>query len=350
MIAVPALAMRDVRVVRGRRAVLRLDALEVAAGETLAVLGPNGAGKSTLLLTAALLLDPEAGEVRLFGRAPSEAGRTALRRQTATVFQDAALLDMPALQNVQTALALHGVPRGDRRERAMHWLGRLGVAHLAAARPHALSGGEAQRVSLARAFAVQPRLLFLDEPFASLDYATRATLVGEVRTLLADEGVTALLATHDHSEAELLARRALVLVDGVPAQLGPVEEVFRRPASLEVARFFGYSVLSAALLARLLGVARHIEGGGATWGLVPPRAARVVPDGEAGESVRGTVTAVQGALGQGRVVVDVGDAGDAGDAGSRLAAEIEVVEMRALGLRPGSAVRLRIDAARVAWL
>ena len=336
---IPALSLRGVRVRRGTRDVLRLDTLEVAAGETLAVFGPNGAGKSTLLLTAALLLDPAEGEVLLFGRRPSEAGRTTLRRETATVFQDAALLDMSARENVETALRLHGVPRADRRGRAMHWLERLGVAHLATSRPHTLSGGEAQRVSLARAFAVQPRLLFLDEPFASLDYATRATLVGEVRSLLASEGTAALLATHDHSEAELLAQRALVLVDGVSAQLGPVDDVFRRPASLEVARFLGYSVLPAMLLARILGGSRE-----ATWGLVPPRSAQVVAVGANAEGtghVTGIVTAVQGALGQGRILVDVG---------VPLAAEIAVSEMRAMALQPGSSVHLRIDPDRVAWL
>ncbi|MFA7248334.1 MAG: ABC transporter ATP-binding protein [Dehalococcoidia bacterium] len=333
-----ALELRDVRVVRGRREVLHVRALEVAAGETLAVLGPNGSGKSTLLLTGALLLEPAAGEVRLFGRLGAEAGRTALRRETATVFQDAALLDMSARENVEVALGLHGTPRADRRERAMHWLDRLGVAHLAASRPHQLSGGEAQRVSLARAFAVRPRLLFLDEPFASLDYATRATLVGDVQSLLVSESTAALLATHDHSEAELLAQRAFVLVGGVPAQLGPVEDVFRQPASLEVARFLGYSVLPAALLARVLAVEQR-----ATWGLVPPRSAQVSPGGGAPGAgfVSGTVTAVQGALGQGRILVDVG---------ALLAAEIAVSELRALALRPGSAVTLRIDAARVAWL
>jgi tungstate transport system ATP-binding protein len=337
-----ALAVRDLRVRRGTREVLRLDALEVAAGETLAVLGPNGAGKSTLLLTAALLLDPAQGEVRIFGRGPSEAPRTVLRRETATVFQDAALLDMSARANIETALGLHGVPRAERRPRALAWLARLGVAHLAEARPHTLSGGEAQRVSLARAFAVQPRLLFLDEPFASVDYATRAELVGEVRALLASEGTAALLVTHDHSEAELLAQRALVLVDGDLAQLGPVDEVFSRPASLEVARFLGYSVIPGMLLARLLGVSSE-----RTWGLVPPRSVRVVGGGAeagstaAGPIAEGTVRAVQGALGQGRVLVDIG---------APLAAELPVSDIRALGLQPGVPVSLHIDPTHVAWL
>ena len=332
-----ALTVSGLRVRRGVREVLCLEALEVAPGETLAVLGPNGSGKSTLLLTAALLLDPAQGDVRIFGRAAAEAGRTALRRETATVFQDAALLDMSARANIETALGLHGVPRAERRGRAMHWLQRLGMAHLAAARSHTLSGGEAQRVSLARAFAVQPRLLFLDEPFASVDAATRAELVGEVRSLLASEGTAALLVTHDHSEAELLARRALVLVGGVEAQLGPVDDVIRHPATIEVARFLGYSVLPALLLARLLGVETA-----RTWGVVPPRSVHVLADAAVeARAVPGTVRAVQGALGQGRIIVDVG---------APLAAELPVSDVRAMALEPGSRVALRIEADRVGWL
>lgn len=343
-VGAPALALRALRVVRGRREVLQLEALEVAPGETLAVLGANGAGKSTLLLAAALLLTPATGDVRLFGQIATGRQRVALRRQTATVFQDAALLDMPVRRNVETALAIHGVPRGARRERAQRWLDRLGVGHLADARPHTLSGGEAQRVSLARAFAVEPRLLFLDEPFASLDYAARAQLTGDLRALLASEGTAALLATHDHSEAELLAERALVLIDGREAQLGPVEQVFARPASLPVARFLGYSVLPAALLAALLD---HEGGAGAAgaaaaaaWGLVPPRAATLA-DAAAPNAVAGTLTAVQGALGQGRLLVDVGAA---------LAVEVPVREVRARALAPGATVHVRIDPAAVAWL
>ncbi|MBM3140075.1 MAG: ATP-binding cassette domain-containing protein, partial [Chloroflexi bacterium] len=242
----PVLACRDLAVVRGRREVLRLDALEVAAGATVAVLGPNGAGKSTLLLAGALLLPAGRGEVALFGERPrGAADAVRLRRGTATVFQEPGLLDMTAQRNVETALALHGVPRGERGPRALEWLGRLGVRHLAGARPHTLSGGEAQRVSLARAFAVRPRLLFLDEPFSALDPGSHAPLVGELHALLASEGTAALLATHDLSEARLLADRALVLLDGHPAQLGPTREVFDRPAGRAVASFLGYSTVDA---------------------------------------------------------------------------------------------------------
>lgn len=325
-----ALALRRIRVDRGGRTVLRVDTLEVAAGETVAVLGPNGAGKSTLLLTSALLLEPAEGAVTLFGE-PAERGRTRLRRRTATVFQEAGLLDMSARGNIETALRLRGVPSEDRADRADAWLDRLGVGHLADARAHTLSGGEAQRVSLARAFAIEPELLFLDEPFSSLDLEAKSRLVGELRSLLADEGIAALISTHDHSEAQLLAERTVVLLDGAVAQAGPTAEVFAEPTSVEVARFLGYAVLDARRLANFGPPA------GAMHAVLPAGSTRIV---DAGGQLAGPIVAIEGALGHARVVVDVGE---------RLAVAIEAGMVVPDHLEVGAHVEVAIDPARVLW-
>lgn len=326
-----ALELRELRVERAGREVLHLDHFEVAPGEVVAVVGPNGAGKSTLLLASALLL-PAHGSVRLFGE-PAHRGNTVpLRRRTATVFQESALLDMTARANVETALRIHGVPAGERRDVAEDWLRRLGVAHRAETRAHQLSGGEAQRVSLARAFAVRPRLLFLDEPFTSLDSATRGALIGDVRGLLEAEGTTALLATHDRAEAELLADRAVVLIDGQVAQDAAIDDVIARPATAEVARFLGYSVVPAGVAARLLGVERSDEGEAA----IPPSAVRLA---EAGEDV--TVLSIRGAPDGAEVVVN---------AGAPIALRMPVAELRAKDLHSGDEVAITVDAGEVAWL
>jgi tungstate transport system ATP-binding protein len=326
----PVLELREVSVERGGRLVLRVEVLEVAPGDVVAVVGPNGAGKSTLLLASALLL-PSAGEVRLLGERPGRRNVVALRRQTATVFQDAALLDMTARANVETALRLHAVPRAEREDRASRWLERLGVAHRADARAHQLSGGEAQRVSLARAFAVQPRLLFLDEPFSSLDRATRSELLGDVRALLAAEGTTALLTTHDRAEAELLADRMVVLLDGAIAQQGPTAELIERPTSPEVARFFGWSVVPAAVAVRLAGV--ELRGGGEA--AIPPVAVRLTSGG-----VEAEVVALRGAPAGAEVVVD---------AGAPVALWMTVAELRARGIEVGSHVTVSAQPDRIVW-
>ncbi len=330
----PALHLQGVRVRRGRRDVLEIPELAVEAGETLAVLGPNGAGKSTLLLTAALLLPVAAGTVALFDEPATARDQVRLRRQTSTVFQEPALLDMTVRRNLETALSLHEVPRAERRARAETWLARLGVAHLAGAMPHTLSGGEARRVSLARAFAIGPRILFLDEPFSALDLETRAELVGDLRALLRDEGTTALLVTHDHSEARLLADRSLVLLDGAPAQLVPTATLFAQPATPEVATFLGYAVVARADLPATITsmVDGHLVA-------VPPAAVGLLDD-SAGYEAR--VTAVQGAHGQGRLRLALGDA--------ILTAALGVDEIAARQLQPGTVVTVEVDASQlVSW-
>ncbi|MEE8336518.1 MAG: ABC transporter ATP-binding protein [Dehalococcoidia bacterium] len=339
----PALGIRALRLRRGRREVLHVDCLDVAATETLAVLGPNGAGKSTLLQAAGLLLRPTEGSVALFGELPRRSrDRVRLRRMTSTVFQEPALLDMSVTENVETALALRGIGRAERRHRAEQWLGRLGVAHLGQARAHTLSGGEAQRVSLARAFAVQPRLLLLDEPFASLDPETRSRLVSDVRTLLHEEEAAALLVTHDQTEAALLADRMLVLLEGAVAQIGGVIEVLRRPATPEVAAFIGYSLLDAAVMRRFLGD----DGGGehaarAVTAAVHPDAVELLdPDAAPDAAIQATVITVGGTHGSARVVVDVG---------APLAASVEVERVVGTDLRAGAVVGVRLDAAGVVW-
>ena len=374
-----AFEVTDLRVRRGRRTILDVPSLVVPEGAVLAVLGPNGAGKSTLLQAAALLIRPTTGAVRLLGEVASGHGaRMRLRRRAAVMFQRPGLLDMTARANVETALRLHGVPGPERARRARRWLERLGVAHLAEARAHTLSGGEAQRVSMARAFAVEPQVLFLDEPFGSLDPPTTSRLVGELRELLSAEGLTTILSTHDVSEARLLAGRTLVLLDGKPAQIGETDEVLDAPASAAVAEFLGYAVVPARLheaaqdgeavhtleLGRLRSVTAGNmlpSGRGVTAGdvlpsgpgqrpatagpltvAVPPAAVRLL-DGEtpAGSGCEGVIVAVEGGVGRVRVVVDVG---------VPLVAQIAAEDRRLPALRPGDACRVAVDAARVVVL
>ncbi len=212
----PLLEVRHLRLRRGERLVLSLPALQLARGETLALMGPNGAGKTSLLLALAGLLPLEAGEIYFDGQRLTRRNALALRRRLALVLQAPLLVDASVYDNVALGLRYRRLPRREVQRRASHWLDKLGVAHLANRRAHQLSGGEAQRVSLARAFALEPELLLLDEPFSALDEPTRQRLMADVRNLLRENDLSAILVTHREEEARLLAHRSLRLEAGRP--------------------------------------------------------------------------------------------------------------------------------------
>ncbi len=221
------LAARDLRARRGKREVLTGVDLELAPGEVVALLGPNGAGKSTLLSVLGGILEPSGGSFEA-------AGRVALALQS----PDLAQRSVGA--NLELALAWWKVPRGERPARVAEALAALRAGHLAARPAAQLSGGERRRVHLARALALRPDVLLLDEPFAGLDAATRAELLYDASSALREGGRATLVVVHDRAEAWALADRVLVLLDGRSAATGPPRELLDRPPSADVARFLGF--------------------------------------------------------------------------------------------------------------
>ena len=207
------------------------------------MIGPNGAGKSTLLQLLALLRWPSAGEVWIDGEKATSANALRLRRRMAVVFQEPLLLDTTVERNVATGLELRGVPAAERRRRTGEWMERFGIADLARRSSRALSGGEAQRTSLARAFALGPEVLFLDEPFSALDAPTRTAISQDLLGVLRATGTTAVLVTHDRDEALALGDRIGVMIRGELRQLGKPEEVFGAPVDSEVAEFVGIETI-----------------------------------------------------------------------------------------------------------
>jgi tungstate transport system ATP-binding protein len=233
------LEARNVVVRRGERAILRVDSLDIQPGQVLAVIGPNGAGKSTFMLTIARLIQPTEGQILFHGKPLEKENSLAYRRRLGLVLQEPLLQDISVADNVAAGLRFRGVPRAEVESRVQAWTERLGIASLRKRSARNLSGGEAQRVSLARAFALDPELLLLDEPFSALDAPTRARLLDDLQSLLAETGLTTIFITHDLNEALLLGDRVAVLLNGELRQVGPPEQVFAMPADAEVAAFVG---------------------------------------------------------------------------------------------------------------
>jgi ABC-type sulfate/molybdate transport systems ATPase subunit len=233
----PLIALCNVEVRRGDRLILDVPRLDLERGQLLGVLGPNGSGKSTLASVLALLERPSRGEV-VFDGAPVDwrGDILALRRRTAMVLQEPLLFDTTVFENVATGLRFRRCPTLELRSRVESWLDRLGVAHLARRTARTLSGGEAQRTSLARALVLEPDLLILDEPFRAVDPPTREELLADALPHLR-AGVTTVLITHDHDEAFGLCDRVGVMMAGRIAQLDAPRTVLERPASADIARF-----------------------------------------------------------------------------------------------------------------
>lgn len=239
----PILEIEDLLVQRDGRTVLEVDHLALEKGQVLAVIGPNGAGKSTLLLTLSRLLPYEHGQIRFCGQPLTDMQPLAYRRRLSLVLQDPLLLDGSVFDNVATGLRFRHIPRPEINQRVDEWLERLGVNHLRQRPSRQLSGGEAQRVSLARAFALQPDLLLLDEPFSALDAPTRARLLEDFQVLLADTTITTVFITHDLDEALYLGDQVAVLLSGRLRQVGEPHQVFNAPADPEVAAFVGVETI-----------------------------------------------------------------------------------------------------------
>lgn len=234
--------------------------LELEEGAVLAVLGPSGCGKSTLLRAVAGLEPLTAGAVSWRGR--DLAGVPTHERGFALMFQDGQLFAHASVgENIAYPLRLRRVGRADRARRVEELLELVGLPGYAARRPATLSGGEQQRVALARALAAEPELLLLDEPLSALDRSLRERLAGDLREILVRTGTTAVLVTHDHDEAFTVADRMAVMLAGQVVQEGPTAEVWRAPATPEVASFIGFETL--------------LEGEAARWVL------GALPEGEA---------------------------------------------------------------------
>jgi tungstate transport system ATP-binding protein len=238
------LGAKDLHLIRGGKMVLDIPALGIDDGEILSLIGPNGAGKSTLLQALAGLLKLTRG--MLYFRGEGISSRRAsfrYRRRLAMVFQDPLLFDTTVFGNVASGLRIRGEGEGEVKRRVAENLERFGIFHLTHRSARKISGGEAQRVALARAMAIRPEILFLDEPFSSLDPPTREALIEDLERILRQTRTTTVFATHDRMEALRLSDRVAVMKDGKVSQIGPPSEVMNQPVDEFVASFVGVETI-----------------------------------------------------------------------------------------------------------
>ena len=227
--------------------------LDLADGEHLALIGPSGCGKSTILLMVAGLLAPDGGEIHIGDRRVAGAGTWVEpdKRRVGMVFQDYALFPHLTVSG-NIGFGLDRLPKPERAKRVQEVLALVGLEALSGRYPHELSSGQQQRVALARSLAPDPAVVLLDEPFSNLDRTLRESLRVETKAVLRRAGATAVLVTHDHSEALGFGDRIAVMRSGHILQIGSPEELFDFPEDEFVATFLG----SADFLP-----ARPIDGG-----------------------------------------------------------------------------------------
>ncbi|GAA0207241.1 ABC transporter ATP-binding protein [Cytobacillus oceanisediminis] len=212
--------------------------LDVPTNSFTAVVGPSGCGKSTMLEMVAGLVRPDSGRVVVDGQ--DLADLPAERRPVGLVFQKPLLFPhLTVAQNVGFGLRMQRVPRQEAADRVSAMLDRVRLGRLAARRPDQLSGGQEQRVAMARALVMQPSVLLLDEPFSQLDTGLRAEMRDLVRELHDASGVTTVFVTHDRSEAVEVADRLVVMLDGRVEASGSPQDLYTNPPTLSVARFLG---------------------------------------------------------------------------------------------------------------
>lgn len=270
----PVLALRGVTVGYGGAPVVNDVSVTVAAHEGLAILGPSGSGKTTLLYAVAGFLEPTVGEIAIRGRQVLGGGRSQPpeARRVGFVFQHYALWPhLSALETVAYPLRRAGRSRAEAAAAARELLVRLSIGHLADRRPSQLSGGEQQRVGLARALAREPDVYLLDEPTAHLDTVLKAALQDELASGRRQRPAATIYATHDVAEAMAVADRVALLRGGAIVQVGTPVEVYSAPVDRWAAELTGPA---STLAAEIVG----IERGAATIRL-GDRIARVTCDG-----------------------------------------------------------------------
>lgn len=278
-----SLQLKNVNLAYGKGArVIRDLNLDLEPGEMLALLGASGCGKTTILKLIAGLLHPDSGTIQIDGQTVN--GVVPELRRAAMVFQKPLLFPyLSVAENIGFSLKLRGATDSTIRDRVREALALVRLEGFESRRPSELSGGQEQRVSLARALVSEPRILLLDEPFAALDESLRGEIRSLVRMIQRETKLTTLFVTHDQNEAAAVSHRIAFLHDGRLSQTGTLREFYERPADLETAKFFGWQTLRGRMangyVTTALGEVEADGLAGAGWIAIRAEALRLVDSG-----------------------------------------------------------------------
>jgi tungstate transport system ATP-binding protein len=228
----PLIELKNITYKAHNKTILTIPHFQIHAGEFLGIMGPNGAGKSSLLKVVALLDGINSGEILYRGQVvPNGTPSLELRRKFSVALQQSLLLEGTVFQNVAIGLKLRKVPKATIKEKVTLWMEQFQISHLAKKNVHFLSGGEAQRVNLARAMIVEPEILFLDEPFSALDFPTKIKLMDDFKGIIEEAGTTTAFVSHDLMEINYLTSTLAIIVNGEIKQFGPTQRVLEHPNS-----------------------------------------------------------------------------------------------------------------------
>lgn len=235
---IPLIELSDITYQASNKNILNIPDFQIEAGDFLGIMGPNGAGKSTLLKVIAFLESRTSGEILYRGQVvPKGIPSLELRRKFSVALQQSLLLDGTVFHNIALGLKLRGLPKAVINEKVELWLEQFQISHLAKKNVQFLSGGEAQRVNLARAMIVEPEVLFLDEPFSALDFPTKIRLMEDFKQIIAGSGTTTVFISHDLMEIHYLTKTLAIIVNGEVKQFGPTQRVLEQP-NTSTAPFF----------------------------------------------------------------------------------------------------------------
>ncbi len=340
----------------GENEVLRSVNLTVRDGEIFAVIGPSGSGKSTLLRIVNLLETPTSGSVLVDGTDIHAADRQlAIRRGMGMVFQKPVVFSTTVFENVAAGLRIRSMNEAAIRDRVFEALELIGLADRAEQNARTLSGGEMQRVAVARALVTDPALLLMDEPTANLDPIATENIEDLIRRINDEYGTTLIITTHDLLQGQRLAHRMGVMIDGAFAQVGTPREIFSEPNNRRVARFVGMeNILEGRIAGSDRGIATVDVRGMTVTALtdlpagedvclcIRPEDITLHPTGADAGSARnvypGTVTSVRSLGPLSRVEVDCGFA---------VAALVTWKAVDDLGLRAGVEVQVAFKTSAV---